>query len=379
MESSQPASLLSALRKIQDIKEQQRSEPRCSKEKENELIELLCDQRLQEIQKFIDSHEKECGKLCFNFGVALSEALQRKQFKVYALLQSNFYKLSPDSENTADRFETLTKDEQTELALEIRKCFIRPDDYMKRASHMSPLVEKLMLRTRLTSNYHHLELFQEIRVQYEKLESMAHIRPILIFIAAAETLEIVYDFIEKYIGHVVPGMPMHQGLLAYDSNWILISLSDCERNFVPMVVHEFIHYVMIRVYNNRGAPYARIDKEREEAYTEVYNACEAASKLDTNTDLYFMKLFSFQSDKFPELEELKKLELIVYPATLDLEYNGDDALIRRYEQSWAALYDFYAKYTLIDIIKTSKEIEANGMKYAFTPKIVNSKDRYFIK
>lgn len=342
--------------------------PYCPYEKLEPVHKLLTDNQIVELQEFIDKHRVECGKNCLadtsvrsaKYKTLLRYALSMKQFTAYAVLLTNFIKKSAhhnEFQLARDEFEKLDEKELEELRAQIRKRFIRPDAYIELATDMSPLVKKLMLKTRLASNYFEMKVFHELRQRYEKLETMDQVRPMLVIIAASEGLEIACDFFEYTVMYMQPKFGLGDGLCYFKINLILLACKGETSSTLSTPVHEFLHYLMNVIYDNESMPCTKNDSDRKAEYSKAFKACEAESRINANSNLKELKIFrKFSIDS--ELERKKRAEAICLPATLPIDYSDRATTMKRYAQCLAPMITFYNQYTLPDIIKKAKEIEA---------------------
>lgn len=326
--------------------------------KSMDLVRLAYDDKIDKIQEFINAYPEDCSKMqtyCVNGRLnVLLYALLRKQFKAYAVLMTSGFELLYDHTGKTKKFEKLTEDELIALRQEIRQRYIPSDVFMTLQTDMSPLVKKLMRKTKLASNRYYMRFFKELRGTYEELEAMKEVRPILVIIAHSEELEIVCEFFQRYVGYTLPGMPFSVAVCDFNTHIILVCCNRGHNHVLALMVHEFIHYVMFVLYCNRSLPFVLEDTERKAEFETAYEACEVASKSSANSDLEKFEIFSLK-EKF---ENEIRAEAITLPATNPIEYKDDDTVVERYQVSLAPLYDFYKKYTLPDIIRKSQQIEA---------------------
>lgn len=318
-----------------------------------QLVRLAYDDKIDEMQKFINEHEEDCWKMQMVNVDVLVYALLRKQFKSYALLQSRGFKLDAGSDAKTRKSKKLTDDELEKLRSEIRQRFISSDIYLELESGMSNLVQKLLLKTKLACDKRYMTFFHIIRQSYDELEAMEAVRPILVIIADSEPLEIVCDFIELHVGFMHPGAPFVTGLCDFREQIILLS-SGFEKE---VAVHEFIHYIMQVLYKNRSLPFSSTDTYREEAYSKAYVGCEALYSLEICSEFKHSQLFG-KNENYPpeEIEYIRKTEAITFPAMIPLQFRAETVM--KYEQDLMLLFDFYKKFTLPEIVRRSQEIEA---------------------
>lgn len=90
-----------------------------------ELVRLAYDDKIDQIQAFIDAHPDECDQMQMIRIDVLLYALLRKQFKAYAVLMTNGFRLPFENKGMTQRFEKLTKNELVLLNQEIRQRYIQ--------------------------------------------------------------------------------------------------------------------------------------------------------------------------------------------------------------------------------------------------------------
>lgn len=119
--------------------------------KRRELVRLLHDEKIKEVEKFLKENAKYCSSnnSLMKLANLLVDVLDRKQFKVFALLKAHGFTMPFEGKD--QRFEKLSASELAQLQNEVQKHFVLPDVYLKLHTDMTPLVKKLMLKTRLTS------------------------------------------------------------------------------------------------------------------------------------------------------------------------------------------------------------------------------------
>lgn len=324
--------------------------------KRRELIRLLSDEKIKEAEKFLKKNSKYCLSMQAMALHVLKYALDRKQFKVCALLNARGFTLNFEKEGIGETYRKLPKDELTQLQNEVRKLYVPSAAYLKLQTDMTPLVKKLMLKTKMASKNKSMENFQELRESYEHLEAIEEIRPILVIAADSELLQIVCG--NGSTDSMLPGMSFSCGSCDYDNHTVFATVHIFPNEGMGILIHEFIHYIMVVIYENKYLPFTRHDSQRKEEYLKAYDSCEIESRSDANRDLKHLSIFSFKDEKkTPErIEAYKRLDVITLPPTIPIIYTGETEM--RYRQCLAPLFEFYKKYTLPDIIKKSQEIEA---------------------
>lgn len=86
-----------------------------------ELIRLAYDNKITEMQKFIDDQGDDCRQMQLVNADVLVYALLRKQFKSYAILQTCGFQMPVESEGKTQKFKKLTEDDLKKLKTEIRQ------------------------------------------------------------------------------------------------------------------------------------------------------------------------------------------------------------------------------------------------------------------
>lgn len=323
-----------------------------------DFTRLAYDEKIDELQSFIDANPKACEVIPLIPNKILLYALLRKQFKAYAVLNSNGFELPYENEGRTRRFETLTRKELVQLRNEIRRRFVSSKVYLEadQDPNMSDLVKKLMEKTKLSSKRYHMNRFQEMKWRYMSLEVMDEIYPMLVVIADSK-LKIVCSFFEASVGHILPGIPCVQGYCSFDFEMVLVKGNYMRVDAMKLIVHEFTHYVLWHLYDNKAYPFKQDDVEGREAYLKAYEACkEASKKVDRSELVGTLAIFDddYKYEQEPLDEERKHTEAITLPPSFPINKTRKELM--RYKKFLKPLFDFYYRFPFQDIIEKAIEV-----------------------
>lgn len=71
----------------------------------------------------------------------------------------------------------------------------------------------------------------------------------------------------------------------YDMAMLFVSSGVFHKEVMSTMVHEFLHYLMYTLYDNRALPFSRDDIDRRDFYFKVNEASKKASKAIENKNL----------------------------------------------------------------------------------------------
>lgn len=263
---------------------------------------------------------------------ALATALIKKQFKIHSFLRSKDFSLGIDDSTYNELFLNLDRASREEIRKE--NCSFYP----KNSKHH---IFQLLSKTRLEFGNCKDFLFK-IQEYYETLDSIEWIHPIFEIVASSEDADIVFDFTRSGVNSMDPTVGEQTKGLTYSSGYILIGAKNEYYDLLGVIAHEFCHYAMQLVYNNKKQPFKKNDTEKKQKYEEI--VIEYGKDYFRSIDDIIDNVYScYVPNHFNE-------ELIVRVPHLLALYSQETEKLKYVRESCYSLFNFFEDSVLPDLV-----------------------------
>lgn len=177
-------------------------------------------------------------------------------------------------------------------------------------------------------------------------------RKILEIVADCPRVQFCYDRYDPFVCHMRPDLPLTTGICDGDSN-IIYFCRGWEQEDAAVIIHEFIHYCMLLVYNNNAEPYSSHDLNRKAYFCNLFYFCREI--FNSNPTAYeelglLFKLEDYENEQSEIILKTKLSELIVVPGDLTVSLKNDQKALKLYRERFQALFEFYENVVFRDIL-----------------------------
>lgn len=135
------------------------------------------------------------------------------------------------------------------------------------------------------------------------------------------------------------------GITQINYNTIIVGannlMTSAREEVLGTIIHEFIHFAMLLMYNNRANPYTRDDTERIEMMKNITEKCKA--KL--NEENLFKNVFDLYKDFKFHAELIARVPHFLYT------YRNNLTHIQNVNEAFYELFDFYNQTIYPEIIQ----------------------------
>ena len=230
--------------------------------------------KLSAIEKVVKENPKERHFYNNEDTSVAATAIKEKQIAIYKFLVSKRVHpgLGEDMEELVKGFSDAEKKEIQEIHLNYS---VESD-----LKHLKTLYGKTKLNHDVEREGER-KLFKKIEGAYEELNEIKEIEAILKVVACADVLNVIFDFNRESVVHIDPGLDRNtKGICYYHKGRVFIGakglLDDEESRLkaLGVMAHEFCHYAMKLIYDNRCNPYCWGDDEQEKRFSAILGLCE---------------------------------------------------------------------------------------------------------
>lgn len=230
------------------------------------------------------------------------------------------------------------------------RYFVPSDEHLEKMHGMSPLVEKLIKKSKTPPfDRFRNESFDELRKKYETLEAMPGNKAVMEIVANCPKVEIFYDPYNNYVCNMQPMLPRVFGACDYWHLRIFICCGGGDEYDLNTIIHEFLHYCMLLVYDNMGLPYLKEDLDRKAEYFNLFKTCREIFNANPSAYKNLSPLFK-GNEKFTIKLKEKLSELIVEPGSFKVLLMNEQPELEKHEINFQLLFDFYEDVVYKDML-----------------------------
>lgn len=218
------------------------------KEELEDLHKLIKKSAISAVKKFVESHPNVRHAHNKSGRCALTTAIERKNFEIYAFLRSKGFTAGADPDHVKI-LKRLNIYEKEELKFANRNYF--------KAFENAHIVD-LTLKSRIAFGNDQKDL-AKIQNWFEQLDEIPEISVMLRLAANDENFRILFDFnIELYS---IDPTQIHDHAFGgiYNSSEVIIAARRGENEVLGSIAHELTHYATNFVFNNNGSPFYQDD------------------------------------------------------------------------------------------------------------------------
>lgn len=330
---------------------------------------------LNQVELFIDtsSHYKQLFNEKDESAVGL--ALRLENFQIYELLVAKGFTLGPreDFESIIDSFSVKCKTKLREIH---KRCAKSSSD-----KHLIVICSncKLSHTTPDEMKRPYLELISKA---FESLNLISWIKPILMVVAEAGSLEMIFDFDRDSIEIMDPTSRREvNGRCYYELGDIYIGArgllnddddSDDRLHVLGVLAHEMTHFAMNLIYENECKPFYGREINKKEEFDRIIALC--ATKQDIEPYISYVYFY-------PEKHQAAEL-IVRVPHLLTLKKSQK---LYELKKSFHELFNFFEENTLKDIqrelpfIKTKFKIRDLNQTFGVLSTLQNSQITFSIE
>jgi hypothetical protein len=298
---------------------------------------------------------------------ALTLALKKNQFKIYALLRSEGFKPGK-VDDYEESLQKLSESEKSQITKFNRDYFGRDD-----STHLMYIMSKV----RFGFNTKDCKAsYDVIRKMLAELNEISMVQPILKLMEISDDLQIVFDFDRQNVQDLDPTAGNSTTGKAYHRlGYIYVAAANYENKFYDIIgtfAHELTHYAMQLIYENQCKPYTVNEETNDGKFDEI--TTKVHKSVEDSKNWIIRTVFRC----YPR--EVWHAELIVRIPHLFAVYKNNPYHLEQLieNENCVELKEYFEEIVLKDIenhcnlYKVKKEIENINMMCGLLTKIAES-------
>lgn len=304
---------------------------------------------LEEVKEFWKKHQHLAFARDLNNKSALKAAVDSNQTEIFAYLRSNGMSFATYQE-LADYYKPLNNlpDRDSKL-LKIFNYNRKYETSISKINYIFKLLEKSKY------NYdHHIYTQEYIERILEKVYNDLNetIPDLLATVSSATKIEINFDFLNSDTIDFEPN-DYNVGIAYYKYKYINIAAKDLlseihdkYNSVLGNIAHEFMHYAMDQVYENKANPYYKNDDNRNQIMINIREKCRLNKSENSIID-----------DAFDYDSKYVNRELIARVPDMLLAYRQNQTYINDLKEIFSDLFNFYNNDVLPEMQDYIKAID----------------------